>query len=101
MKLIKGDEVQVIKGKEKGKKGKIEKVFPKKKMVLIPGLNLYKRHMKARSQREKSEIVTLTKPLSIANVAIICPNCKKLSRIGYKIEGKDKKRMCLKCKKLI
>ena len=101
MKLIKGDEVEITRGKDKGKRGKIEKVFPKLNSVLIPGQNLYKRHMKRRSQRQPSEIITLTKPLSLANVALICPNCKKLTRVGYKVDGDEKKRICLRCKKII
>ncbi|HBB76500.1 MAG: 50S ribosomal protein L24 [Candidatus Levybacteria bacterium RIFOXYA1_FULL_41_10] len=101
MKLIKGDEVQVIRGKDKGKRGNVEKVLRKSNAVLLPGLNLYKRHMKAKSQRQKSEIITLTKPIALANVAIICPNCKKMTRVGYRIDKDEKKRICLKCKKII
>ena len=101
MKLIKGDEVQVIRGKDKGKRGNVEKVLRKSNAVLLPGLNLYKRHMKAKSQRQKSEIITLTKPIALANVAIICPNCKKMARVGYRIDKDEKKRICLKCKKII
>ena len=98
MKLKKGDNVNVIKGKDKGKNGKIEKVFPKENKVLVANVNLYKRHLKARSQNEPSEIVTLTKPLSMANVAFVCPKCKKESRVGYKIEKNVKSRICLNCK---
>ena len=101
MKLIKGDEVQVIRGKDKGKRGNVEKVLRKSNAVLLPGLNLYKRHMKAKSQRQKSEIITLTKPIALANVAIICPNCKKMTRVGYRIDKDEKKRICLKCIKII
>ena len=101
MKLMKGDEVQVIRGKDKGKRGNVEKVLRKSNAVLLPGLNLYKRHMKAKSQRQKSEIITLTKPIALANVAIICPNCKKMTRVGYRIDKDEKKRICLKCKKII
>jgi len=98
MKLKKGDNVKIIRGKDKGKSGKIEKTFPKIKKVLIANANLYKRHLKARSQSQPSEIVTLTKPLSEANVSFICPKCKKESRIGFKIENKVKSRICTKCK---
>lgn len=98
MKLKKGDTVKVIKGKDKGKSGKIEKVFPKEKKVLIANVNLFKRHMKARSQKQPSEIVTLTKPLAQSNVAFICPKCSKLSRIGYKLEKGVKSRVCTNCK---
>ncbi|MEK9178379.1 MAG: 50S ribosomal protein L24 [Patescibacteria group bacterium] len=101
MKLIRGDEVEIIRGKDKGRRGKIEKVFPKISKVLLPGQNLYKRHLKRKSQRQPSEIITLTKPLSEANVALVCPNCKKLTRVGYKFLKDEKKRICLKCKKII
>lgn len=103
MKLIKGDEVKIVKGKDKGKKGKIEKVFAKKDLVLIPGMNQYKRHIKARTQNEQSQIVTLTKPVRSENVALICPKCKKQTRIGYKVDAKSSKkvRVCRKCGKEI
>ncbi len=105
MKLIKGDEVKIVKGKDKGKKGKIEKIFSKKDLILIPGINEYKRHIKARTQNEKSQIITITKPLHTENVALLCPKCKKQTRVGYKIEsskGGDKKvRICRKCNKEI
>ncbi len=101
MKLKKNDEIIITKGKDKGKKGKIEKVFSKDNLVLIPGMNLYKRHKKAKTQREKSEIIEITKPLRVENVALICPNCKKQTRVGYKIEGKEKVRICKKCNKKI
>lgn len=98
MKLKKGDSVKIIKGKDKGKQGKVEKAYPAENKVLIPNVNLYKRHLKARSQQQPSEIVTLTKPLPISNVSFICPKCKKESRLGYKIEKNSKSRICLKCK---
>lgn len=97
MKIKKGDSVNVIRGKDKGKSGKIEKVFPKLNKVLIANINMYKRHLKARTQNQPSEIVTLTKPLALANVAFVCPKCKKESRIGYKIEKGVKTRVCSKC----
>ena len=98
MKLKKGDNVRVIRGKDKGKSGKIEKVFPKTDKVLIASVNLFKRHLKARSQGQPSEIVTLTKPLSEANVILICPKCGKLTRVGFKITKGTKSRICKKCK---
>lgn len=101
MKLQKGDLVKIIKGKDKGKEGNIEKVFSKENKVLVNGVNQYKRHFKARSGREKSEIITLTKPLPLYNVALICPNCKKISRVGFKIEKNDKIRICKKCQKAL
>ena len=101
MKLIKGDLVKVIKGKDAGKKGKVERVFSKEKRVLVEGVNQYKRHIKAKMAGQKSEIVTLTKPLSIANIVLLCPKCKKETRVGYKVIKDGKTRICKKCNKEI
>ena len=101
MKLKRGDEVLIVRGKDKGKKGKIEKVFTKENMVLIPGVNLYKRHYKSRMQNKPSEIMEITKPFTVANVSLICPNCHKETRVGYKIDNREKVRICRKCNKKI
>lgn len=101
MKIKKDDEVKVVSGKDKGKVGKVEKVFEKNQSVVVSGVNLYKKTVKARSQTQKSDIVTIAKPLPISNVTLICPNCRKETRVGYKIEGKEKARICKKCKKKI
>jgi large subunit ribosomal protein L24 len=101
MKLKKGDLVKIVLGKDKGKTGKIERVLPKLKKVLVTGINQYKRHLKAKAQGQSSEIVTVTKPLSDQNVAFICPHCKKQTRIGFRIEKNDKIRVCRKCDKKI
>ncbi len=97
MKLKKGDNVKVVRGKDKGKTGKIDQVFPKINKVLVNNVNLYKRHMKARSQTKPSEIVTITKPLPEENVILICPKCHKETRVGYRIEKSVKSRICKKC----
>lgn len=98
MKLKKGDQVTVVKGKDSGKKGAVQKVFTKEAKVLIEGVNQYKRHVKSRMPGQKSEIITLTKPLAVANVQLICPKCKKLTRVGYKFLKDEKVRICRKCK---
>jgi large subunit ribosomal protein L24 len=98
MKLHKGDEVKVVTGKDAGKTGKIEKVFTKESKVLVPGVNQYKKHVKARTAGEQSEILTITKPLPVANVALVCPKCGKQTRIGYSTEKGNKVRICRKCK---
>lgn len=101
MKLKKGDNVKIVLGKDKGKNGKIEKVFSKINKVLIPGVNQYKRHLKASSQSKPSEIVTLTKPVPFSSVALICGHCKKQTRVGFAIEKTKKIRICRKCGKEI
>lgn len=101
MKLIKGDLVKIVAGKDKGKTGKIEKVLTITEKVMVTGVNQYKRHLEARAQGQASEIVTITKPLAATNVALICPNCKLQTRIGFRIEKNGKIRVCRKCEKKI
>ncbi len=97
MKLKKGDNIKVVRGKDKGKTGKIDKVFPKKGKVLIANINLFKRHLKARSQGQPAEIVTLNKPLNEESVVLICSKCHKETRVGYKLIKGKKSRICKKC----
>lgn len=97
MKLKKGDTVTVVRGKDAGKTGPIEKVFAKEAKVLVAGINQFKRHVKARMAGQKSEIITLTKPVGVENVMFVCPHCKKLARIGYKMLKDGKTRVCKRC----
>lgn len=96
MKLKKGDEVIVLTGKNKGKKGKIEKIFPKKDKVVVTGVNMYKRHQKARSEREAGGIIDITRPLHISNVAFVDPKTGKPTRIGYQVSKNEKVRFAKK-----
>lgn len=101
MKLRKNDTVQVAIGKDKGKSGKIEKVFAKEAKVLVEGVNQFKRHLKARSQSQPAEIITISKPLPVSAVILICPKCKKPSRVGFEINKETKNRICKNCGKVI
>lgn len=95
MRIRVGDEVKVVAGKDRGKVGKVEKVFPKEKKLLVSGVNLYKRHRKGRGNLP-SEIVTIAKPLAVANIALICSHCHKQTRVGFVLSD-GKKRICRKC----
>jgi large subunit ribosomal protein L24 len=102
IKFKKGDTVKITMGKDKGREGNIEKVFPKTDKVLVPGVNIYKKHVKANLTADgKGGIYELPRPLSVAKIAIICPNCKKQTRVGFKIEKDVKIRVCRKCGKNI
>lgn len=96
--IRKGDMVQIIAGKDKGKRGKVLCVFPKKERVIVEGLNLVKRHMRPSRVDQQGGIIEKEAPLHISNVMIVCPSCNKPTRIGViYVEGK-KLRMCKKCK---
>ena len=97
MKIKAGDTVKIIRGKDSGKSGKVEKVMPVITKVVVEGMNQYKRHLKSRMPGQKSEIITITKPLAVANVQLVCPKCKKPTRVGYKLLKGDKSRICKKC----
>lgn len=97
MKLKRGDEVIITIGKDRGKRGKIGKVIPKEDKVFLPGLMVYKRHVKKKDEKNKGGIIEFSRPVPVANVSLICPKCGKPTRVGYKIQGKDKIRICKKC----
>ncbi len=101
MKLKKGDTVLITTGKDKGKKGTVERVFPETHKVLVEGVNQYKRHIKARMADQTSEIRVLSRPLPDANVALVCKKCEKPTRVGYKTVNDEKVRICRKCKEQI
>lgn len=98
MKIKKGDKVKIMLGKDKGKEGKVEFVLGKERKVFVGGANLYKRHVK-KMQNMEGGIIDIPKPLDVSNVKLICPNCNKPTRVGYKMVGKDKLRVCKKCQK--
>lgn len=98
MKFKKGDQVKVTAGKDRGKSGEISQVFPSKNKVLVKGVNLYKRHLKSREGVEGG-IFSIERPLPTASIAIICPTCKKPTRVGYTQPEKGQKvRICKLCK---
>jgi len=97
MKFKKGDEIIVTIGKDKGRKGKIEKVLPKDLKVVIPGINIVKKHKKRRDEKHPGGIIEIAKPIALGKIALVCPKCGKQTRIGYLIAGKDKVRVCKKC----
>lgn len=101
MKIKKGDTVLIIKGRDRGKIGQIIRAFPKKNRLVVEGLNLIKKHVKPRRQGEKGRIIEIPRPISVSNVKLICPNCKKTTRVGYKFENENKYRYCKKCQQVI
>lgn len=101
MKLKKGDQVIVTLGKDKGKKGKIMKAFPRLGTVVIEGVNVYKRHRKKRDEQHPAGITEIIKPIDVSKVALICPKCGKQARVGYRIVKDTKERICKKCEQVI
>lgn len=104
MKIKKGDKVKILLGKDRGKEGQVAYVLVEIGKVFVEGANIYKRHIRKMSasrgeQGVEGRIIDLPKPVDISNVGLICPNCKKVARVGYKMDGTDKVRICKRCKK--
>ena len=97
MRIRKGDQVLIISGKDRARKGKVIQALPKEERVIVEGINLRKKHVKAKRSGEKGQIVQLPAPLRVCNIKLICPKCGKATRVGYKIEGEKKYRICKKC----
>lgn len=100
IKFKKGDTVKITSGKDKGREGKIENVFPGLSKTLIPGINMYKKHVKG-SGEQKGGIYDLPRSIDFSKIALICPKCKKNTRVGFKFVDDQKVRICKKCKKEI
>ncbi|MES2087765.1 MAG: 50S ribosomal protein L24 [Patescibacteria group bacterium] len=87
MKIKQKDNVIIIAGKDKGKTGKITRVFPKKDMVLIAGFNLKKKHQRARKSGEKGQIIDRPMPIHVSNVMIVDPDTARPVKTGRKLVG--------------
>jgi large subunit ribosomal protein L24 len=95
-----GDKIKVTLGKDKGREGEVEKVFSKEMKVVVPGVNIYKKHVKG-FQGQKGGIYDIPRPLDFAKISLICPKCKKVTRVSFKFVGSEKVRVCAKCQKEI
>lgn len=98
-KIRKGDTVQVLAGNDRGKRGEVHTVLPNQNRVIISGINLVKKHQKRTSDvRTQAGIIEREGPLPISNVALVCKNCGKATRVGYKtFDDGHRVRICKKC----
>ncbi|MBI4457751.1 50S ribosomal protein L24 [Candidatus Uhrbacteria bacterium] len=104
MRIKKGDNVLVMAGKDKGKKGKIVQVFPQLERVVVEGVNVMSKHLKTRRAGDKGQKIQFPSPLAASKVMLVCPKCGKPTRLGMKTlegEGAKKVRVCKKCKEAI
>ena len=96
--IKKGDLVQVLTGKDKGKKGKVEKVFPSSSKVSVTGVGVAIKHQKPKHGVKQVGRISINLPINMSKVALVCEKCGKHVRIGYKILGNGEKiRVCKKC----
>ena len=97
MRIRKGDTVQVLSGKHRGKQGQVMRAFPKAGKVVVDGANMAKRHTKPRGATMQGGVIDKDMPLPVSAVAIVCPSCGP-SRVGYRVDEQGRKlRVCRKC----
>ena len=93
-----GDTVVVLSGKDKGKKGKVLAVSPKEGKVIVEKINIVSKHIKPRRMGEPGGIIKAEGAMYASKVQVVCPRCKKPTRVGHKIyEDGTKSRICVKC----
>lgn len=97
MKIKKGDQVQVLSGNDKGKKGEVLEIMPKAEKIIVKGVNIRKKHVKPKKQGEEGGIIPIECAIHSSKVSVVCPKCSKATRIGYEIEKDEKVRVCKKC----
>ena len=98
MRILKGDQVIVLQGKDKGKKAEVVRAIPSASRVILEGVNVAKRHAKPTRATQQGGVIDKFMPVHVSTVAIVCKTCDRPSRIGYKIEEDGEKvRICKKC----
>lgn len=96
LKIKKGDRVRVLTGKDRGREGLVSRAMPSQGKVIVDGINQVKRHQKARTANEQGGIIDKDLPIQVSNVALLCPSCGP-TRVGYRVTGDEKVRICKKC----
>ena len=97
MKILKGDQVKILLGKDKGRVGEVLASFPKAQKIIVKGLNLFKKHVKPQNG-QKGGIIEKERALLVSKTALVCPSCSKAVRVGYNVDKNGvKTRICKKC----
>lgn len=101
-KIRRDDIVTVIKGDDRGKKGRVLKVFPKEFRAIVEGINLVKKHRRRTREDQQGGVVSIEAPINLSNLMLFCKHCNRLTRIGFIIlKDGTKSRFCKLCKEAI
>ena len=95
--IRKGDEVEVVAGKDRGRRGRVVNVSPKTNRVMVEGIARVTRHAKPSKKNPQGGMVQQEAFIQLSNVQIVCRNCGKATRIGHRIEAGVKGRICRRC----
>jgi large subunit ribosomal protein L24 len=101
IKIKSKDLVMAIAGKDSGKTGVVERVFRDQLKATVSGINICKKHLKPNKKSPQGGISEFPAKMNISNLILVCPNCQKPTKVGYKIDNKNKIRICRKCKESV
>ena len=102
LKIKVNDKVKIVKGKDRGKTGKVLRINKKDNMIFVEGANIISRHLRQQDQNKPGGIIKKEGPINLANVRVVCPNCGKPARIGFEASSLgEKARVCKKCNQQI
>lgn len=101
MKIVKNDNVLVMKGKDRGKKGRVRRVHPDRQLVVVDGVNMTKKHSRARAAVRQAGIIEMESPIHVSNVKLICNKCGQPTRATFRLLEGKKLRVCPSCNEVI
>ena len=102
MNIRKNDNVLVIAGKDKGKKGKVRRVDPKHERITVEGINMIKKHARATGRVRQAGVIEREDPLHVSSVALLCGRCNRPARVGFRVlEDGKRVRICRSCQEVI
>jgi large subunit ribosomal protein L24 len=95
--IRKDDEIQVVSGKDRGRRGRVVRVLPREGRIMVEGVARAKKHSRPSKRRQQGGIIDVELFVDISNVQVVCRSCGQPTRVGYRIDGDDKVRICRKC----
>lgn len=104
LKIRRGDQVQIVSGRDKGSQGEVLRVIPKASAVIVQGVNLRKKHQRqvqAGGRTMNPGVIQFEAPVHVSNIMLVCPKCKELTRVGYRRTEDSVERFCKKCEAVI
>lgn len=99
MSIKKGDKVQIISGKDRGKQGTVLRAFPAESKIIVEGVAIVKKAVRPTQQNQQGGIVSQEAKIHASNAMLVCPECGQATRVGHEKDGKNKLRVCKKCGK--
>lgn len=100
-KIVTGDQVLVIRGKDRGARGTVRRNMPSQDRVIVEGVNVAKKHQRGIPRVRQAGIIDMEMPMHVSKVMLVCPSCDHPTRVGFRFEGDQKVRFCKKCNTVI